>query len=292
MRRTPAYTSKNTNYESVAELHMVAGMTAELLYGEDANLNGLLDMNENDGETAAPYDNHDGRLDPGYLEYFTVFTRVPTLGTNINDQASLQALLETKLNASRVQQLNLRPAGGAPGGGGAAQQFNNLLEFYYQSGMTRDEFAQVEGFLVCTNATNALININTASQAVLRCIPGIGADSSGTDLTPKIISYRMSNPNLNTIAWLGDALSWTWQDNRAQIQQVGPWVCGRAFQFSADIAAVGHHGRGFKRVKYIFDVADGYAQVRYRQDLTYLGWALGKQVRDTVMLASDSSRRR
>src|SRR5207237_1204323 len=107
-------------------------------------------------------------------------------------------------------------------------QFNNLFEFYYQSGLTSDEMAQIEGFLVCTNATNALININTAPEPVIACIPGIGPENSS-----KVIAYRTSNPSqLNTIAWLGDALSWTYQDNRTNIVAAGPWICGRAFQFS------------------------------------------------------------
>jgi type II secretory pathway component PulK len=285
-RLTPAYSAKNTNYESIGELRLVAGMNLDLLFGEDANLNGILDQNENDAVTSLPEDNRDGRLDPGFLEYFTVYTRIPTIGTNINDQAGLQALLQAALGASRAQQLRTQPQGAGPAeaAGGAAAQFNNLFEFYFQSGLTREEMAQIEGALVCTNATNALININTAPQEVLACVPGIGQQ-----LAPQIIAYRQSNPTtLNTIAWLGDALSWTAANNMTNIQQVGPWICGRTFQLSADIAAVGHHGRGYKRVKYVYDVADGYAKVRFRQDLTYLGWALGKQVRNTLQIASNT----
>jgi type II secretory pathway component PulK len=277
LRQNPAYYAKNTNYETVGELRLVAGMDLDVLFGEDANLNGILDLNENDSDTAMPFDNRDGRLDPGLMEYFTVYTRIPTLGTNINSQQDLQSLIETKLGASRAQQLTLAPAGGAATGWGS------MLEFFYGSGLSRDEMAQIEGFLICTNATNALININTASQEVLACIPGI------TNLAQQIVAYRQTNPSqLNTIAWLGDALGWTAQNDMDKIRQVGPWICGRAFQFSADIAAVGHHGRGYRRVKYIFDVADGYAQVRFRQDLTYLGWALGRDVRETLLLASNT----
>lgn len=299
-RMNPAYRAKNTNYESVAELRMVAGMDLDILFGEDGNLNGLLDKNENDSETAMPFDNRDGRLDPGLMEYFTVFTRIPTVGTNINDATQMTALLQTFFGNDVATQVanNLRAGGNGAGGGGGqggggaqgqggGQTYNmaNMLQFYFQSGLTAQQMAQIEGFLVCTNATNALININTASEQVLSCITNIGYD-----LAPTMIAYRQSNPSqLNTIAWLKDALNWTWPADQAKIVQTGNYICGRAFQFSADIAAVGAHGRGYKRVKYVFDVADGWAQVRYRQDLTYLGWALGRQVRDTV-LASNTRR--
>src|SRR5688572_12631097 len=97
LRQNPAYYAKNTNYDTVGELRLVAGMDLDLLFGEDANLNGILDRNENDSDTSMPFDNRDGRIDPGLMEYFTVYTRMPTTGTNINDADSLTALLEQKL---------------------------------------------------------------------------------------------------------------------------------------------------------------------------------------------------
>ena len=41
-RRTPSHRCKNAPFESVEELRWVSGMTTEILYGEDANRNGLL----------------------------------------------------------------------------------------------------------------------------------------------------------------------------------------------------------------------------------------------------------
>src|SRR5439155_11732862 len=64
-RLTTPYKTKNAAFESVEELRLVAGMTKDILYGEDANLNGVLDANENDGDDSAPNDNRDGKLDPG-----------------------------------------------------------------------------------------------------------------------------------------------------------------------------------------------------------------------------------
>src|SRR6185369_1409775 len=150
-RFSPPYKTKNGPFETVEELRLVAGMTKEILYGEDANLNGVLDANENDSDNSPPYDNRDGRLDPGLMEYFTVYSREPATGTNINTRANVQALLETVLSSQRVTEVmrQLFPAGGP--GGAAGQQMRSVMEFYLRSGMTEDEFASIANSLSATN---------------------------------------------------------------------------------------------------------------------------------------------
>lgn len=71
----PPYESKNGQLESIDELLQIAGVTADLLYGEDANRNGKLDPNENDGDASAPFDNSDGILQPGWAAFLTVNAR-------------------------------------------------------------------------------------------------------------------------------------------------------------------------------------------------------------------------
>jgi hypothetical protein len=71
------------------------------------------------------------------------------------------------------------------------------------------------------------------------------------------------------------------------VAQAAPWLTGRTFQFSADIAAVGRYGRGYSRVRFVFDTTEGAAKILYRQDLTHAGWALGTQAR-TVLLARNT----
>lgn len=71
----PPYESRNGALESIDELLQVAGVTADLLYGEDANRNGKLDPNENDGDASAPFDNSDGILQPGWAAFLTVNAR-------------------------------------------------------------------------------------------------------------------------------------------------------------------------------------------------------------------------
>ncbi|WP_397570155.1 hypothetical protein [Schlesneria sp. T3-172] len=87
----PPYRAKNGPFESIDELLLVNGITPTLLYGEDANRNGLLDPNENDGDASHPLDNSDGILDHGFMAYLTVSggesnrRKDGTLKINVND---------------------------------------------------------------------------------------------------------------------------------------------------------------------------------------------------------------
>jgi len=279
-RYTKPYKAKNAPFETVEELRLVNGVTAEILYGEDANLNGVLDANENDSDNSAPYDNRDGRLDSGLMEYFTVYSREPASGTNINTQAEVQALLETSLSSQRVTEImgqvySRRPPG-TPGGGTTTMR--SVLEFYLRSGMTVDEFAPIANSLTATNGmTEGLVNVNTASEPVLECIPGIGIDYAST-----MISYREANPSkLTSIAWVAEAIG----DTNAVT--AGPYITTRSYQYTADIAAVGHHNRGYQRVKYVFDTSTGVPVIVHRQDLTHLGFALGKDTRTQLMVVKE-----
>jgi len=89
------YGCKNAPFETVEELRLVYGATVEMLYGEDTNLNGVLDPNENDGMQTPPLDNQDGILNFGILEYVTIYSKMPAeeesedmdSGNNSEDQA-------------------------------------------------------------------------------------------------------------------------------------------------------------------------------------------------------------
>jgi len=302
LRLQPPYLCKNAPFETVDELRLIYGLNLELLYGEDSNLNGLLDPNETDGETLPPLDNRDSRLDPGLLEYVTVYSREPTTRTNVNNQQQLQALLASVFDSTRANQIvqQVRAAqgggpgtggggpgtgGGGPGTGGGGPRepgatvtnFTSLLEFYLLSRMTPEEFAQVEASLAATTNIQSLVNVNTASEAVLASIPGIGTDKASA-----LVAYRQSNPGqANSIAWVADVLD----RDATRVGRAGPYITAHSYQFTADVAAVGHHGRGYRRVKFVFDTSDGTPRIVYRQDLTHLGWALGKQGRADLLVA-------
>ncbi len=274
LRRNPSYHCKNAPFESIDELRMVYEMDPDILYGEDLNRNGILDVNENDGTASLPLDDRNGLLDPGILEYVTVASPEPLTATNgtrrINVQGagfaqSLATVLNASLGSSRANDVLARL-------GGPGTRFNSVLEFFVRSGMTLDEFAAIEADVYSApgnNAPTGLVNVNTASEVVLACVPGIG-----TQLASSLVAYRQSNPSrLNTVAWAAEILG------AQNLPRAGRFLTGRSYHFSADIAAVGPLGRGYRRTRFVFDLSAAAPRIRYRQDLTDLGWALGKAAR-------------
>jgi DNA uptake protein ComE-like DNA-binding protein len=280
------YRCKNADFDSLDELRLVSGLSTELLYGEDANLNGVLDPNENDGELSPPLDNRDGQLNSGILEYLTVWSRESNASrTNLNDSQALATVLENALGLDRANQVLLGLGGGpggqgnqgGPGGGNTNRvlRFGSLLEFQVRSGLTTEEFMLVETNLTAiTNAFSpGLVNVNTASEIVLASIPGIGTDKAAA-----LVAARQADTSSGgSIAWVKDVLG-----DEAAIE-AGPYLTAQTYQFTADVAAVGQHGRGFRRIKFIFDTTEDYPRIVYRQDLTHLGWALGSEVRQELL---------
>lgn len=301
----PGYDNKCAPFDTVEEVRMLYATDMDILRGEDLNQNGILDPNEND-------QNRDGRAAPGILDYLTVYSREPNTYSNgtarinirelTSSSSTLQSLLQSALNSSRANQVltQLGLAGGMggggrpgrPGGGGGTVtvQFNSPLDFYRKSGMTLEEFAAVADALTVTNGAyiEGRVNVNTASPDVLACLPGI---ADNPDLANTLVSYRNSNPNaLTSVAWVAEALG---SNNSTALDALAASDCitTRTYQFTADIAALGPHGRGYRRVRFVFDTSDGTPKIVYRQDLTHLGWALGKDVRQTWVLAKDSNDR-
>ena len=270
-RLDPPRTNKAGPFESVDELRLVYGATLDVILGEDTNRNGVMDENENDGDESAPRDNLDGLIQPGLLEYVTVYSRQPNTRAdgsrriNVTDQQrrpQLTRLLEERLGGQRAAQIM---AALGPG------ELRSVAEFMVASRMTPEEFAQVRADLSASNSSSVqgLININTASETVLACIPGIGIENASA-----LVAYRLTNPDaLTSMAWIMQIL------NRGDITRAGPYLTDQSYQFCADVVAVGRGGRGYCRTRTIFDMTRGTPRIVFQQDLTAYGWALGAYVR-------------
>ena len=306
----PAYECKSAPFETVDELRLLYGASMDILVGEDVNRNGVLDPNEND-------ENQNGMLDAGVLEYVTVYTREPNPATNSSGTArvnitnltssltggssrSLSTLLQGSFGQPRATQILTR-LGITSGSGSTNNQStftnppaNNFpltppitspLQFYRRSGMTSTEFAQIANNIMMSSSSyiQGRVNVNTASAPVLAAL--LGGDTSAGQL---LVNYRQSNAgNLNSIAWVVDALGQNYS-SYVSLLEAGDYLTTQSYQFAADVAALGPHGRGYRRVKFIFDTSSGAPQIIYRQDLSQLGWALGKDVRQTWLAAKDT----
>lgn len=66
-----SYKPRNAPVRDLRELELIRGVLPEFVRGEDWNLNGVLDPNEDDGDASWPPDNADGKLDGGWSQYIT-----------------------------------------------------------------------------------------------------------------------------------------------------------------------------------------------------------------------------
>ncbi|HEV2391682.1 MAG TPA: hypothetical protein VG146_04875 [Verrucomicrobiae bacterium] len=296
----PPYQCKSEPFETLGELRLVYGANMDILVGEDVNQNGILDPNEND-------ENQNNMVDPGIFEYLTLYTREPNTNSNgsakvdINpvNVAAISSLLQTNLGAARAGQIlaRLGLGGGAATGPGTrgrgasnapvaiSRSFPSPLSFFVQSGMTSVEFAQISTNITTTSGAfiQGRVNVNSAPLPVLTCL--LNGDQAAAQ---QLITYRQTNPNnLASIGWVMDALGQSYSSDLSMLQ-TNDCITTQTYQFCADVAALGPHGRGYRRVRFVFDTSTGTPQIVYRQDLTQLGWALGKPVRDKWLFAKST----
>jgi len=264
------YYCKNGPFETTEEFLLIKGASPELLFGEDANMNGVLDPNENDAADNEPADNRDGRLDRGAYDLLTVYSREPNQSgsgegrINVNDVGSrdLGPLLQGIMNQDRYFQTMDRVRGARP--------FRNVLDFHFRAGLTIKEFRQIAGRLTTSRqqTLSGMLNVNTAPREVLLCLPGL--EESDAD----ILVAKRSQPDtdLTNLAWVAEVLP------QEKAVAAGDVMTTRSFQFSADIVAVSRSGRAFRRYRAVVDARTSPARVLHWKDLTHLGWPLAPEI--------------
>jgi DNA uptake protein ComE-like DNA-binding protein len=288
-----AYYCKDADFETLDELRLVRDCDLAVLYGKDRNRNGILEAHEDADElwyesleeARSEFSLSAEVLESfGLLEYVTLYSREATVtedGTpriNLRDPEGLDQLL---------QDAGLTSDGGPvfPG------SIESLLEYYQDSGFTKEEFQSIEDNLMCVaddaEYPEGLVNVNTASAAVLACIEGIGEEYA-----EELVSARQgkTSDDLKSITWVSDVLP------AENVIIAGEFITTRAYQFTADIAAVGHDGHGFRREQIILDTTDidtegvVTAKVIARKDLSRRGWPLGAELRQALDSSGDASK--
>lgn len=241
----PPYLPRNGPFQTVRELLMVKGVSPDLLLGRDTQQNGLLESAEDGPESSSRTDNQAADMDTGWAGILTVDSTVNNVSASGTDRVNVQTAAEAALTgvsgitpdiaraitsyrgqnrlntiadllAVTRQQNNQNSGRGNPqsnqGQSGPKVIDSTLLMDIADSVTTADS----------TGGQTGLININTASLAVLACLPGVDRD-----LAQAIISYRQSGGFLPNIAWLLKVPGM----NQDTFKQVAPLVTARSETF-------------------------------------------------------------
>lgn len=259
---------------SLDEVLHVRGFSAQMLYGEDANFNGRLDPNEDDGDASWPPDNQDGKLDLGLQQYLTVVTYEPNLDNdgqprlNLNltnsDLATLQVPDSVKNYIVALwtnKQAIAYPADLLE----ASAKFKDAKggDVTVESGVGKAELAVLLDRCTATNLGRlpGLINLNTALPQVLAGLPGV--DQS---LAESIVSSRvsLSEDARRTTAWLyGDGLV-----NADQFKKLAPYLTARSYQFRFHVLAYAIPSGPIRVLEVVIDVAARPPAILSLRDLT------------------------
>jgi len=263
------YNCKNAPLETVEEVLLIKGASKELLYGEDTNLNGVLEDNENDADGSEPPDNSNGRLEGGFYDYVTVYSaeaNVDSSGNeriNINDRRGdeLGSLLREAVSGDRYFDVMDRIRSGRP--------FENILDFYYKTELTMKEFGPIVDRLTTSDEEElpGLVNVNTAPKEVLLCLPGLEESDAEA-----LLSHRGDGEDLESITWVTEVL------DEEKAVAIGGYITTRSFQYSADIVGVAANGRAYRRYRAAIDTREDTPRVVYWKSLTDMGWPLERDI--------------
>jgi general secretion pathway protein K len=250
----PPYIPRNADFGTLREMLLVRGVTSELLLGEDENQNGLLDPEEDDGDEIRPRDNQNGSLERGWSGIFCLQsltanknaggqTRVNIKSAGESDLAAVPGIsqdiakaivgyrgqkqfenITDLLDVAQVQQ-----QGGPgqnrnqPGRPGQPQQQGNAQTVGPKL-ISEDLFEDIIDNLTIDDAAQqkGLININTASLIVLRCLNGMT-----DELAQAVINYRSSAGFFASIGGLLKVPGF----NRDLLRQIAPRLTTRSETF-------------------------------------------------------------
>jgi len=92
------YEAKNGMFDTLEELLRVRGVTKDLFYGEDSNLNGILDPNESDTDENLPLDNGDSVLDRGWAAWLTCYSYEKNVDAEGNSRVNINSADQEEFN--------------------------------------------------------------------------------------------------------------------------------------------------------------------------------------------------
>ena len=176
----PPSLPRNGPLQTTREMLMVSGVSRELFLGEDANENGLLDPEENDGAASYPPDNRDGILDAGWSEFLTVDSQVHNENAAGQDRINVQSADESSLSSVPGISPDLAKAIVAYRNQNQIESLADLLDVAQISPQNQQQ-------------APSILNLGEPTQIVPQTAPGVPAPgrSGSQTVGPKLISEQL-----------------------------------------------------------------------------------------------------
>ena len=262
------YVIRNGPPGTVGELLLVRGFSAETLYGEDYNRNGLLDPAEDDGSESFPPDDADGQLARGLAGLLTVYSYDPDTDeqgrakvdinkasrdtlrrAGLDDQAARFVelvrkegvrfkhpvdLLEMRHKLRKPPREDRRRRRRRP------RRVNGLevdRQGYVASGVGVDQIGEVLArFTAQSGPKIGRVDIRVAPAEVLRALPGLDEQRA-----ERIVSARGGDLSA------GGDIAWLLEGNLLDIEafkELAPHITARSYQFRLNCYGYGVDAQG------------------------------------------------
>jgi len=291
------YFMKRGPVTTIDELLLIKGFNARIVYGNDANLNGILDPNENDGDESFPPDESDGKLNTGLRGLMTPATWEP----RPLDKIDLNRVNANQLRNSGLSSETMFFIQAYRAEGNAFTHPSQLLDMTYtlkndytpqgqnqtttpkgtvlNSGVGRDELTTVmERFVVFPGGGRGgggmmlfgLVNVNGASAEVLAAL----ADDDG--LGKKIADTRDALG-----AELKTSTAWLYTEgilDADQYKAIAPRLTTRTFQFRVYCVGFAYPSGRYCILEATLDLSRVNPRITYLRDITRLGMPFATDV--------------
>lgn len=290
---TPPYSAANAPLKTIEEMLLIKGFKAQVVYGEDFNRNGILEVGEDDGMTSFPPDDADGELSVGILPYVSVYSmsqdrahdNKPRIYMNAKPEeleAILGEMLESDLANFIVQARKAGHVFQSPA------DLASPIEIKGAEGTPELQISPADLLIAMDRLTTIprpsnmgplammfaaplphVINVNTAPPPVLACL---GLDDEQIE---RIVTTRseLSDAEKISPAWLINADIMAPEE---LARFTGPQlnalrIVTQSWQFTVESVGFGDHVGMVCRLQAVIEMQGQVPLIKYVRDLTRLG---------------------
>ncbi len=264
------YQPKNGLFDTLAELMLVKGVSVEVLYGEDINANGVLDLNENDGDASYPIDDANDELNVGWVHFLTVYSYeknesgdgLTRININSASEDEMKEELSDVLSDDEIQQIVQ---------GRDDNEYTRIGDLLYrqqennnggrnnnnQQILNKEKMRGVADRITVSDEDQLVgrINLNTAPREVITCL-----FPNNPDIVEAIIEFRESSDG--PFESLGDLLDVQSISNQ-QFAQLTEVASTKSSVHSVRSSGFIESSNAYKQVYAIFDRNAEPPQFRY-----------------------------